>query len=485
LAQSMALYAQPLQLHVSAALTAAPGAVSQGLYQASEGRRLPVAIAGVGLALISRRAQLPHARRSWTRVVCSAEDGEGEPDAREPGSGGSQSSTAPDPVSLSDPASSQLDVLAPGSNELVNVDVPNHWLSISRSRPTKSVCGGPGHVKGRSKRSKQKVEWRLKQGPPLAHKNWDFPSRLRVTTGTAKRRRLEQPSGIIVRPTMERVREALFNQVTAMHVFEDRSVRSLDLFTGTGSVGIEALSRGAAECIFVDSSKECVDCAIANAWMCGYMEQEEAAKGPINERLEAETGPLSMIGGPRAQVQIELHRAQVARQPVGAIQADVLDLLEDPEKYGLVNRSFNLVTVSPNPNEISFRQLCTALAKSELIERDGLVCIEYPRELGALPPVLCAPFDDEDAFDDIAAGVPVLHGLRNREYGSTMLAIYTKLPTGVRGRTGEPRPWEFTETLMQPKLRQRSRDLWRTPSIFANHGERGFAVPKKAPALKE
>ncbi|CAE7442924.1 IFT172 [Symbiodinium microadriaticum] len=185
------------------------------------------------------------------------------------------------------PAEQRLDTLAPGSNELVNVDVPNHWLSISRTRPTKSVSGGPGHAWGRSKRSKQKVEWRLKQGPPLAHKNWAFPSRLRVSTGTAKRRRLEQPAGVIVRPTMERVREALFNQVTAMHLFEDRSVRHLDLFTGTGSVGIEALSRGAAECVFVDSSKDCVDCAIANAWLCGYIEHEEASKGPMNERVEA------------------------------------------------------------------------------------------------------------------------------------------------------------------------------------------------------
>eukprot|EP00434_Breviolum_minutum_P021049 symbB.v1.2.018571.t1/scaffold1485.1/size118442/3 len=179
-----------------------------------------------------------------------------------------------------------------------------------------------------------------------------------------------------------------------------------------------------------------------------------------------------MVGGPRAQVQIELHKAEVSRQPVGAIQADALDFLQDPEKYGLVNRSFNLVMVSPNFNEVSYRQLCTALAKSEMIERDALICIEYPREIGVLPPVLCAPFDDPDDFDDIAAGVPMLHGLRNREYGSGMLAIYCKLPTGARGRAGEPRPWE-------------SRDLWRTSSIFANNGERGFAVPEQAPQLNE
>ncbi|CAE7947670.1 IFT172, partial [Symbiodinium sp. KB8] len=258
-------------------------------HASDRGKALPMALTGLGLGLglaLSRRA-LASPRRGFCRVACRAE-AEDEDRPPEPGAGGSRSSSSRDPPStLSDPASSQLDTLAPGSNELVNVDVPNHWLSISRTRPTKSVSGGPGHAWGRSKRSKQKVEWRLKQGPPLAHKNWAFPSRLRVSTGTAKRRRLEQPAGVIVRPTMERVREALFNQVTAMHLFEDRSVRHLDLFTGTGSVGIEALSRGAAECVFVDSSKDCVDCAIANAWLCGYIEHEEASKGPMNERVEA------------------------------------------------------------------------------------------------------------------------------------------------------------------------------------------------------
>jgi len=270
-----------------------------------------------------------------------------------------------------------------------------------------------------------------------------------------------------------------------MHLFEDRSVRVLDLFSGTGSAGIEALSRGASECVFVDSSTECVDCSIANAWLSGFMEREEAVKGAMNERARLETEPLSMVGGARARVQIELHKAQVSRQPVGGVLADVFDFLERPEEFGIAGRTFNLVIASPPFNEISYRQLCTALAKSELIERDGLVCLEYPRELGVLPPVLCAPFEDPEDADDIASGVPMLHGIRNRTYGTSILSIYSKLPTGARGECGEPRPWEFTESLVPHKMRRRSRDLWRTPSLFNDTGERGFAVPKKAPALKK
>eukprot|EP00913_Durusdinium_trenchii_P007896 g7408.t1 len=498
----MAMLAKQFQRAEEAAHAGTSPLVSGPTPCATSAKESRVALSALGLlAACQRCRRWTHLRREWRG---QREDDENE-DYFESTGGGSQSSSARQSLSMPSEASQTLtqsvqktwlDVLSPSADELVNVDVPNHYLNISRSRPTKSVRGGPAHVHGRSKRSKQKVQWRLKQGPPLAHKNWDFPSRLRVSTGIAKRRRLEQPTGVVVRPTMERVREALFNQVTSMHLFEDRSVRVLDLFAGTGSLGIEALSRGAAECIYVDTSKECVDCCIANSWLAGFMEHEEAAKGTINDRIQAEVAPLMMVGGwalwagrawgvqhptapgPRAQVQIELHRAQVSRQPVGAVQADVLDFLEDPEKFGLVNRSFNLVMASPNFNEISYRQLCTALAKSDLIERDGLVAIEYPREIGVLPPVLCAPFDEEDDWDDVAAGVPVLHGLRtdfpvgthvvfvravlNREYGSGMLAIYCKLPTGARGRAGEPRPWD----------------------IFSER-ERGFAVPKQAPALNE
>jgi len=388
-----------------------------------------------------------------------------------------------DDLSVPKRTSSQLDVLLPGPDEIVNTDVPNHFMEIHRQKRTANVSGGSHHAKGRSKRSRQKVEWRLAQGAPLAHNNWKYPSRLRVTTGIARRRRLEQPP-VYIRPMMEKVREALFNQLTSMHLFEDRSVRVLDLFSGTGSVGIEALSRGATECIFVDGSKECVDCCLANAWLAGFMEQDEAAKGSLNERVKAESAPLMMVGGARAKVQIELHRAQISRQPVGVLRADVFKFLEKPEEFGIVNRTFNLIVASPPYSEVSYRQLCTALAKTELLERDGLLALEYPREMGVLPPVLCAPFEDPEDADDVAAGVPVLHGLRNREYGTTMLSIYCKLPTGARGAAGEPRPWEFTETLVQRKLIRKSRDLWRTPSLFADHGERGFANPKKAPALK-
>ena len=75
---------------------------------------------------------------------------------------------------------------------------------------------------------------------------------MRVITGTARGRRLITLAGDTVRPTSSRVKEALFSILQ----FELEGRRVLDLFAGSGQLGIEALSRGAKSCTFVDASRE-------------------------------------------------------------------------------------------------------------------------------------------------------------------------------------------------------------------------------------
>lgn len=75
---------------------------------------------------------------------------------------------------------------------------------------------------------------------------------MRVISGTARGRRLGELEGMETRPTTDRVKEALFNIVQ----FEIPGRKILDLFGGTGQLGIEALSRGAAHCTFVDLRRE-------------------------------------------------------------------------------------------------------------------------------------------------------------------------------------------------------------------------------------
>lgn len=74
---------------------------------------------------------------------------------------------------------------------------------------------------------------------------------MRVISGTARGRKLVSPEGNQVRPTLDRVKEAVFN----MLAFSVQDVSVLDLFAGSGGLGVEALSRGAARAVFVDASE--------------------------------------------------------------------------------------------------------------------------------------------------------------------------------------------------------------------------------------
>ena len=77
---------------------------------------------------------------------------------------------------------------------------------------------------------------------------------MRIIAGTAGRRNFRVPKGI-VRPTTDRTREAMFSMLAQMIP----GARVLDLFAGSGALGLESLSRGAGSCVFVDESRDCVN----------------------------------------------------------------------------------------------------------------------------------------------------------------------------------------------------------------------------------
>ena len=94
---------------------------------------------------------------------------------------------------------------------------------------------------------------------------------MRVITGTARGRKLLEPEGMAIRPTTDMVKEALFNIVQ----FDIEGRRVLDLFAGTGQLGIEALSRGAAEAVFCDESAKSVKLVRANLERCNMSARVE------------------------------------------------------------------------------------------------------------------------------------------------------------------------------------------------------------------
>jgi 16S rRNA (guanine(966)-N(2))-methyltransferase RsmD len=94
-------------------------------------------------------------------------------------------------------------------------------------------------------------------------------SGLRVIAGSAKGRKLKMPPGEGTRPVMDRVKEAVFN-ILADDILE---ATFLDLFAGSGGVGIEALSRGTARAVFVESNTAAVRTIQANLTTTGFTPQ--------------------------------------------------------------------------------------------------------------------------------------------------------------------------------------------------------------------
>jgi 16S rRNA (guanine(966)-N(2))-methyltransferase RsmD len=76
---------------------------------------------------------------------------------------------------------------------------------------------------------------------------------MRVIAGTCRGKKLTAPTGVTTRPTSDRVKEALFSILSSRIDFTD--LRVLDICAGTGSLGIEALSRGAGSCCFIESNQ--------------------------------------------------------------------------------------------------------------------------------------------------------------------------------------------------------------------------------------
>ena len=88
---------------------------------------------------------------------------------------------------------------------------------------------------------------------------------MRIIAGKAKGRTLVAPKAKILRPTTDRVKESLFN------ILSVEGKRFLDLFAGSGSVGLEAVSRGASRVILVESQKACADAVRTNIERCGFL----------------------------------------------------------------------------------------------------------------------------------------------------------------------------------------------------------------------
>ncbi len=104
---------------------------------------------------------------------------------------------------------------------------------------------------------------------------------MRIITGDFKGRRLEMPANKDIRPTSEKVKEAIFSTISP-YIYEATCV---DLFCGTGNLGLEALSRGADLCYFCDNNRESINLTKRNIEMCKAEEWSQTMVGDFERNL--------------------------------------------------------------------------------------------------------------------------------------------------------------------------------------------------------
>jgi 16S rRNA (guanine966-N2)-methyltransferase len=186
---------------------------------------------------------------------------------------------------------------------------------------------------------------------------------MRVISGKAKGRKLRPVPGSSTRPITDRVKENLFNLIQ----WDVPGSRFLDLFAGTGSVGIEALSRGARETVFLDTSRAAIAVINANLAHC---------------KLTAS--------------------AQVIRTDAFVFLANNPD------------RAFDIIYIAPPQyHELWSKTLQALDRRPEWIVEDGLAIIQvHPKEFHELP------LENLEVVDQ-------------RTYGSTMLVFYGRVEEGV------------------------------------------------------
>ena len=153
---------------------------------------------------------------------------------------------------------------------------------------------------------------------------------MRVIAGTAKRLQLKTVEGLDTRPTTDRIKETLFNMIS--EYLADSYF--LDLFSGRGAIGIEALSRGAKEAYFVEQNKNAIQCIRDNLKFT---------------KLDSKGNVLAM---------------------------DVMSALQRME--GTVK--FDYIFMDPPYNQLLEKQVLEYLSTSNLLEREALIIVEASLE---------------------------------------------------------------------------------------------------------
>ncbi len=154
---------------------------------------------------------------------------------------------------------------------------------------------------------------------------------MRVITGTARGKRLKELPGMDTRPTTDRVKEGLFNVIQ----FDIEGRRVLDLFAGTGQLGIECLSRGAASCDFVDSAPAAMKIIKDNVTACRLTEKATFHQKDFSAFLNGVRGKYDLIFLDPPYASGNLERAMEKIAAIDIVSGNGIIVCESPVEHTL------------------------------------------------------------------------------------------------------------------------------------------------------
>ncbi len=188
---------------------------------------------------------------------------------------------------------------------------------------------------------------------------------MRVVTGEAKGRKLKAPKTMGTRPIIDRVKTALFDILSD----EVEDVHFLDLFGGTGSVGIEALSRGATHATFIEMDAKVLQILRENLQTTGLADRAETLRGDAFKFLQTQATPT----------------------------------------VGRTQRTYDIMYVAPPQYQEMAVRVMGILDTSPLVPPHGLVIVQiHPKERAGIAAI---PYTRLELTDE-------------RRYGSTLLMFY-------------------------------------------------------------
>jgi len=172
---------------------------------------------------------------------------------------------------------------------------------------------------------------------------------MRVIGGEFRRRTLKSVAGLDVRPTPDRLRESLFN-ILAPRIDECRVF--LDAYAGTGAVGIEALSRGAARAVFVERARGAAEVLRENLRALDVERRAEVFVGKATNVLERHSADIVFLDPPYPQIkEYSLAMETLAARPAPLVIVQHEPKFELKEKYGPLRR---YRVVKQGSNSLSF-----------------------------------------------------------------------------------------------------------------------------------